>query len=83
MVNTIFLSLCAIAALTMSIYYLTRFKRFKTLFFGTFTGITALLLLNSFGGGFGAALPLNIFNVCGSVVLGVPFLICAIVFNFL
>lgn len=83
MINTIFVSLCAIAALTMSIYYLTRFKRLKTVFFGTFTGITALLLLNSFGGGFGAALPLNLFNVCGSAVLGVPFLICAVVFKFI
>ncbi len=83
MMNTIFLILCSIAVLTMSIYYLTRLKRIKTVFFGTFTGITALLLLNSFGGGFGAALPLNLFNVCGSAVLGVPFLICAVVFKLL
>lgn len=83
MVNMIFWSLCAVAVLAMTVYYLTRLKRLKTAFFGAFTGTAALLLLNSFGGGFGVALPLNLFNVCGSTVLGVPFLICIVVFKFL
>lgn len=83
MVNMIFWSLCAAAVLAMTVYYLTRLKRLKTIFFGTFTGIAALLLLNCFGGGLGANLPLNAFNVCGSAMLGVPFVICIVVFDFL
>ena len=83
MVNIIFWSLCAVAVLAMTVYYMTRLKRLKTAIFGAFTGAAALLLLNSFGGGFGAALPLNLFNVCGSTILGVPFVICIVVLKFL
>lgn len=83
MVNVIFWSLCAVAILAMTVYYFTRLKRFKTAIFGVFTGMAALLLLNFFGGGFGVKLPLNLFNVCGSAILGVPFVICIVIFNFL
>ena len=81
--NMIFVSLCGIAVLAMTIYYFTRMKRFKTLLFGGMTGIIALFILNFFGESWGADLPLNLFNVCGSAVLGVPFVICVVVFNFL
>lgn len=81
--NVIFWCLCAAAVLAMAIYYLTRYKRLKTAVFGTFTGILALLILNCFGEKWGADLPLNIFNLCGSAVLGVPFVICIVIINFL
>lgn len=83
MVNMIFWCLCTAAVLAMFIYYFTRLKRFKTIFFGAFTGVAALILLNCFGDRFNAYLPLNLFNVCGSAILGVPFIICIVIFKFI
>lgn len=67
----------------MLIYYISRRKKLKTLFFGVFTGLAALFLLNKFGDDFGAYLPLNIFNLCGSAILGVPFVICLVLLKIL
>ena len=83
MEKIIFWSLCGAAVLAMIIYYATRLKRLKTVLYGIITGIVSLLLVNYFGNRFGAVLPLNIFNVSGSIILGVPFVICMIIFNFL
>ncbi len=79
----IFWSLCGTALLVMIIYYATRLKRLKTVIYGVVTGIVSLLLVNYFGRRFGTDLPLNIFNVSGSIILGVPFVICMVIFNFL
>lgn len=83
MVKIIFWSLCGASVLAMMIYYATRLKRLKTVLYGVLTGIISLLLVNYFGGALDTVLPLNIFNVSGSIVLGVPFVICMVIFNFL
>ncbi len=71
--KTIFAAVCGAAVLTMLLYYLRREHRMRTFLFGSLTGITALLILNEYGGRFSSQLPLNVFNIAGSTVLGVPF----------
>lgn len=72
-----------LTAAIMLIYYIRRKRRFISAFFGVFSGLAALLLVNRFGGAIGVELPLNMFNVCGSMVLGIPFVAFVIIMNFL
>lgn len=83
MVKIIFWSLCAVAVIAMTVYYVTRLKRWRTFVYGALTGFVSLILLNIFGNGLGITMPLNIFNVSGSIILGVPFVICMVILNFL
>lgn len=73
MTDIIFYLICGGAAVIMAVYYLRRRHRLASALFGCFSGISALLLMNFFGGAFGVQLSLNVFNVCGSLVLGAPF----------
>ncbi len=75
----IFYSVCALTAAIMFIYIRRRKKWLSTAIFGVVSGLAALFLINSFGGGFGVHIPLNTFNVCGSVVLGVPFVAAIVI----
>lgn len=72
-----------LTVLVMLIYYIKRRRKFLSAFFGVFSGLAALVLLNKFGGGLGIELPLNIFNICGSAVLGIPFVALLIIVNIL
>ena len=46
------------------------------------TGFIALVLVNKYGFMIGADIPLNTFNICGSAVLGVPFVVCLVIIEF-
>ena len=81
--DVIFAAVCAAVVLTMTIYYIKRKKRVRTLLFGSLTGLAALLILNRWGACFNTELPLNVFNVLGSAVLGVPFVICIVILKIL
>lgn len=81
--ETIFFMTCAAVVLIMIIYYGKRQKRFSTAIFGTLTGLAALVLVNKYGGIIGAELPLNTFNICGSAVLGVPFVACLVIIKYI
>lgn len=82
-VEQLFYVVCAVTAVIMFIYYIRRKKRIISAFFGVFSGFAALLLVNRFGGCIGAELPLNLFNLCGSMVLGIPFVAFMIIVNIL
>ncbi|MDE5569736.1 MAG: pro-sigmaK processing inhibitor BofA family protein [Ruminococcus sp.] len=79
----IFFMTCAAAVLIMIIYYSKRRKRFSSAAFGMITGLAALVLVNKYGGIIGAELPLNFFNICGSAVLGVPFVAGLIIIKYI
>ncbi len=81
--ETIFLIACAVVVLIMITYYSKRQKRFSTAIFGMLTGLTALILVNRYGGIINADLPLNVFNICGSAVLGVPFVACLVIIKYI
>ena len=81
--DVVFAALCAVVTVIMGVYYFSRKKRIRTLLFGALSGLAALLILNRWGGSFNTELPLNIFNVCGSSVLGVPFVICLVILKIL
>ena len=72
-----------LAVLVMFIYYIRRRRKFLSAFFGVFSGLAALFLLNKFGGMIGVEMPLNVFNLCGSAVLGIPFVALLIIVNIL
>ncbi|HRR77350.1 MAG TPA: hypothetical protein P5191_11145 [Ruminococcus sp.] len=72
----------AVAAI-MGLYYFTRKNRMRSLLYGSLTGLTALILLSHFGEKIGLDLGMNIFNCCGSLLLGVPFVICEVILKFL
>lgn len=79
----LFYVVCGVTAVIMFIYYIRRKRRLVSAFFGVFSGFAALLLVNRFGGYIGAELPLNLFNLCGSMVLGIPFVALMIIVNIL
>ena len=79
----IFYLLCGAALAAMIVYYARRKHRVLSALFGSITGLAALLLVNFFGGAFGAQLPLNLFNVCGSTVLGAPFVAAMIIIRYI
>ena len=64
----IFFIACGAALAAMTVYYARRKHK---------------LLSALFGGSFGAYLPLNAFNVCGSTVLGAPFVAAMIVCKYI
>lgn len=77
--ENIFKAVCIAAAGIMLIYYIKRERKILSFLFGALTGAAALIILNKYGSLIGAEIPLNIFNVGGSVVLGVPFVICLVI----
>ncbi len=79
----LFYVVCAVTAVIMFIYYIRRKKRIISAFFGVFSGFAALLLVNYFGFYIDTELPLNLFNVCGSMILGIPFVALIIIVNIL
>ncbi len=81
--HMIFYSVCACAVLIMIIYFMRRKRKILSFLFGAATGITALMLINRYGYIIGADIPLNLFNFCGSAVLGVPFVVCIVILKYL
>ncbi|MCM1507147.1 MAG: pro-sigmaK processing inhibitor BofA family protein [Ruminococcus flavefaciens] len=81
--DLVFGAVCTVVVLTMLIYYMRRERKILSFVFGAFTGMTALFILNRYGGAIGAEIPLNIFNVGGSAVLGVPFVAGLVVLKYL
>lgn len=79
----IFYLVCGISAAIMLIYYIKRRRRLISAFFGVFSGLAALFLMNRFGGAIGGDLPLNAFNVGGSMLLGIPFVALMIIIKYL
>ncbi|MDO4863902.1 MAG: pro-sigmaK processing inhibitor BofA family protein [Ruminococcus sp.] len=75
----IFYIVCGAVLAAMVVYYARRKHKLLSALFGSGSGLAALLLVNYFGGQFGAYLPMNLFNVCGSTVLGAPFVAAMIV----
>ena len=77
--ENIFAAICILTVLIMMIYYIKRERKLLSFLFGAVTGTAALILLNKYGVFIGIDVPLNIFNVSGSAVLGVPFVICLVI----
>ncbi|MBR2284021.1 MAG: pro-sigmaK processing inhibitor BofA family protein [Ruminococcus sp.] len=65
----------------MLIWYDRRRHRLRSFLAGAVSGLAALMLVNIFGGYIGTSLHLNLFNLCGSAVLGVPFVVCMTVLS--
>lgn len=75
----IFKAACAVVSVIMLIYYLRREKKVFSVLFGALTGIAALTIVNKYGGMLDIEIPLNMFNVGGSIVLGIPFVVCLVI----
>lgn len=74
---------CTAVVIIMVIYYLRRKKKIASLLFGALTGGAALLLINRYGDYLNLDIPLNLFNISGSLVLGIPFVICLVILRIL
>ena len=81
--DLIFKTVCGVVIAIMIIYYFRREKKLMSLIAGVFTGEAALFILDKYGEIIGIDVPLNIFNVLGSAVLGVPFVVFIAVVNIL
>lgn len=81
--DTIFKMVCGVVIAIMIIYYFRREKKIMSLITGIFTGEAALFILDKYGEIIGIDVPLNLFNVLGSAVLGVPFVVFIAVVNIL
>lgn len=75
--------ICIVVVLIMLMYYMRRERKVLSFVFGAFTGAAALFILNKYGGFIGADVPLNLFNVSGSAVLGVPFVVGLVILKYL
>lgn len=78
-IKMIFRIVCVTVIIIMLVYYLKREKKVFSAFFGALTGIAALMILNKYGNVIDVEIPLNIFNLGGSTVLGVPFVVCLVI----
>ena len=81
--DLIFGLLCTVVVLVMLVYYMRRERKVLSFVFGAFTGVVALFILNKYGGFIGADIPLNLINVSGSTVLGVPFVVGIVILKYL
>ena len=79
----VFAAVCAIVIAIMIVYYAKRPNRFISVSFGSATGIVSLLLLCEFGEMIGIDAVLNVFNLAGAVILGLPYTIFIGIMNFL
>ena len=83
MAEIFFTGICIAAAAIMTVYHLTRRNKLGSIAGSALTGLTALCILSHFGERFGTDIPLNPFNIAGSSILGVPFLICEVILKIL
>lgn len=81
--ETLFYLICVVAVLIMLEYFRRRKRKIISFIFGAVTGFIALVLVNKYGFVIGADIPLNTFNICGSAILGVPFVVGLVIINFL
>ena len=81
--DLIFKTVCGVVIAIMIIYYFRREKKLMSLIAGVLTGEAALFILDKYGEIIGIDVLLNIFNVLGSAVLGVPFVVFIAVVNVL
>ena len=81
--GNIFKIICGIIAVIMTIYYYRREEKLFSFFVGAFTGSAALFIVNKYGSLIGMTIPLNLFNISGSVILGAPFVLFLVIMNFL
>ena len=81
--DMIFRALCGAVIAVMTVYFFRREKKLLSFFTGAFTGCAALFLINKYGVFFGIVIPLNLFNISGSIILGVPFVVFLVIMNFL
>ncbi len=81
--NTIFIVGCAAAAAAMVIYYLRNRRNIASFIAGTVSGIVSLFLLEKVSALFSLNIPLNLFNIAGSLILGVPYVVILAIMNFL
>ena len=81
--GNIFILICASVVFIMLIYYIKRERKLRSVLFGGITGIAALVILNKYGTLIDVSVPMNLFNVAGSGVLGVPFVVCLVIVSHL
>ncbi|MCD7810743.1 MAG: pro-sigmaK processing inhibitor BofA family protein [Ruminococcus sp.] len=79
--DNIFWGICAAIVLVMFIYYIKRERKLLSFLFGGLTGFIALVILNKYGTLIDIDVPLNSFNIAGSAVLGVPFVILLVIMS--
>ena len=80
-IRYIFAAVCAASAAAMIIYYARRSNKLSSFLTGTLTGVMSLAGVSLFGDYVGVTLPLNIFNTIASAVLGVPYVLSAVLIN--
>ena len=83
MTDSIFWGAVVVAAVIMIIYYWKSKKPIKNAFLGIFSGAAGLLLVHFLGNYIGISLPLSIFNISVSLILGVPGVITLIILHFI
>ena len=81
--NGLLVLMCSASVIAMAVYYRSRKRKVRSVLFGSLTGLAGLLLLEHFGYAFGEVIPLNAINICGSLLLGVPFDLCLILLRML
>lgn len=79
----LFRAVCAAVIIIMLIYYLRREKKLLSIIIGSITGGAALFIVNKYGGALGLDIPLNTFNILGSLILGSPFVVFLVIMNIL
>lgn len=79
----IFKSAVGVIIFIVFVYYMKRKRKLLSALIGGISGFAALLLLNRCGGFIDYKPPLNLFNICGSSILGIPYVLTITILYFL
>jgi len=78
-IDMIFWGLCGLIAVIMLVYYSKRKNSIRSVLLGSLSGFLILNLVNKYGNLIDINIQLNTFNIIGSSILGIPFVIFLIV----
>ena len=81
--DEIFKIICGIMIVVNGIYFLKCRKKLFSFLLSGILGFAALVLLNKYGLFIGEVPPLNKFNIAGSIILGVPYVVLAAIIKLL
>ncbi|OPZ18688.1 MAG: hypothetical protein BWZ04_02602 [Firmicutes bacterium ADurb.BinA205] len=81
--KSLFFAICAVSFIVMAVYYVRKRRTISSVISGALPGIVSLFLLEKASEMFSLSVTLNPFNIIGSLILGVPYVVIITIMNFL
>ena len=81
--DTIFKLICTALIVIMMLLYFRRNNKVSSFLYGAVSGLISLMLLDEIGEYINVSVVMNYFNIGGSILFGVPYVILLTIMNFL